>query len=199
MTSSVASFSLFIILSLMIPTQIWANSLLKCLGAEEERYHKARVHHSRAKLNLEIISELAQYGDIRIKENYFQVICHPKEKYPAERLLEMQLKHGQELYDFYGNRANLEIIKGMLAEYHKQLPQMFLRYMGNLQAELKKANCLDQKIPELKKIKEKIKYTEEDLSTQSVIALRNEIGKVFNKLKNFARIKLECQAIKTKN
>lgn len=192
MTKS-AKISFFLFLGLLTQPVASAapNSLLKCLGEEEERYHKMKVSHSRARLNTEVITDLAQTGELSLKSQYYREICGSQEKYPAERLLEMQLLHGTEIFEIYGN--NREIKYALLVEYQKSLPQVFLRHLGNLQSELETPNCLDKKIPALKRIKEKIKYTEEETSGNALLPLKKEVKTTFQALKSFQRIKLECK------
>lgn len=189
--STMPYFILFITLFCPIIIQAENNSLLKCLGSEEERYHKNKVNHSRARLNTEIITELAQTSELTLKDHYYQTICGKSEKYPAERLLEMQLLNGSDIFEFLG--SNREIKYALIIEYQKSLPQMLLRHLGNLQSELETPNCLDRKIPALKKIKEKIKYTEEEISHHVLNGLKKEIQSTFLALKKFQQIKLECR------
>lgn len=185
--------------ALLTMTKAWAvpNSLLKCLGAEEERYHKLKISHARAKLNTEVITDLAQTSELSLKDQYYKEICGSQEKYPAERVLEMQLLHGTEIFEIYGN--NREIKHALLVEYQKSLPQVFLRHLGNLQAELETPNCLDEKIPALKRIKEKIKYTEEETSGNALLPLKKEVKATFLALKKFQKIKLDCKQKGTKD
>lgn len=189
--NALRQFTILIILVFPSLVNASSTSLLKCLGLEEERYHLKKITNARSKLNTEIINDLAQTGELNLKDEYFQIICHKNEPHPAERLLEMQLLHATELFDFYGD--NKEIKRALLLEYQKSLPQLFLRHLGNLQSELSGPNCLDQKIPELKKIKEKIKYTEEEISHNVINTLKKEIQKTFKMIKNFQKLKTECR------
>lgn len=193
--STILFFALILELFFTQNSLAQSNSLLKCLGAEEERYHKAKVNHARAKLNTELITELAQTSDLILKDHYYEIICGKNEKYSSERLLEMQLLNGTSIFEFRGN--NREITMALLEEYQKNLPQIFLRHLGNLQAELETPNCLDKKIPSIAKLKEKIKYTEEETSSKALLPFKKEITTTFLALKKFQKIKLDCKKIES--
>lgn len=173
--------------------QTKVNPLLKCLALEEEKYHKIKVHNSRSKLNIELLNEIAQTSELQVKEQYLNQICAKNEANPAERLLEFHLVHGLELFELGGssNERNLKV--ATISEYQRQLPQVLMRHLANLQSELAIANCLEKNIPEIKKISEKIKYLEEDLALDTLKPHRKDITVIFNKLKNFAEIKRNCR------
>lgn len=174
------------------------NPLLKCLALEEEKYHKIKVHNSRSKLNIELLNEIAQTSELEIKAEYLAKICAKNEANPAERLLEFHLVHGLDLFELGGssNERNLKV--ATISEYQRQLPQVLMRHLANLQSELPTANCLEKNIPEIKKISDKIKYLEEDLAIDTLKPHRKEITVIFQKLKNFAEIKRNCQLKPTK-
>lgn len=190
-------FFLFFLISLgpltSITAQTKVNPLLKCLALEEEKYHKIKVHNSRSKLNIELLNEIAQTSELEIKDEYLSKICAKNEANPAERLLEFHLVHGLDLFELGGssNERNLKV--ATISEYQRQLPQVLMRHLANLQSELATANCLEKNIPEIKKISEKIKYLEEDLALDTLKPHRKDITTIFQKLKNFAEIKRSCR------
>ncbi len=165
------------------------NPALKCLALEEERYHKKKITNSRSKLNQDLIIELSQSSDFILKSDYLSIVCSPNTISPAEKLLELQLIYGTKIFETNSN----EMTVASLMEYKKQLPQVFIKHIANLQSELETANCLEKNIPEIKKINDKIKYLEEDLSVDTLLPFQKEIATIFRKLEKFNDLKKKCR------
>ncbi len=185
------SFLLFASISLT-PSALLAskvNPALKCLALEEERYHKLKITNSRSRLNQELIIELSQSSNFILKPEYLSLVCDSKTLSPAEKILELQLLYGTKIFELNNN----DMATASLVEYKKQLPQVFIKHLANLQSELENANCLERHIPEIKKINNKIKYLEEDLSVDTLTPFQKEISSIFKKLAKFNDIKNKCR------
>lgn len=171
------------------------NLLLQCLAKEEEKLHKKETQNALFRLNQEFVNELASSNDINLKKNYVDSICNSKDYSPSVGLLRMLLMKEHEIYDLSlsGVDASMRPFKmGYINEFQKTVPRMFIQYLSGLQSELATPDCLENAIPELQGLNEKIKYLEEELSTHQLITQKNKIDIIFTKLKKFNEFKKKC-------
>lgn len=193
--------SFFLVFSLIVfvgdATTAYAapNLLLRCLAKEEELLHKKETQTTIFRLNQDFVNELAGSNDINIKKNYVDQICHSKIYSPSVGLLRMLLLKEHEIYDLSlsGVDPSMRSFKmGYINEFQKQVPRIFIQYLAGLQSELATPHCLENAIPELVGLNEKIKYLEEEISAHQLITQKSKIETIFTKLQNFKDIKSKC-------
>lgn len=192
--------STFFFLNLMLlisfkEVQASQNKLLQCLAKEEERIHKNKVHFSQAKLNQDLVNELASSNDILIKEKYLEEICNNPSFPPSVNLLRHLLIYENEIYDlrFTGLEESMKSFKiSYINEFKKQVPNIFITYVSSINAQMPDAYCLERHIPEIKKFNEKVKYLEDELTINDLIKDKKQIKAIFNKLTSAKKIKEKC-------
>ena len=90
-----------------------------------------------------------------------------------------------------------------LDELRKQMPQVFFSYVADLEVYAPSAHCLEQKIPELKTLREKYRYLESEISNIFLDEHRKEWISIFSGLEKwrvlFDQCKKEIQQKKTKS
>lgn len=178
------------------------NLLLQCLAKEEETLHKKEIQNALFRLNQEFVNELASTNDINVKKIYVDEICKSKDYSPSVGLLRLLLIKEHQLYDLSLSEVDISMRPfkmGYINEFQKQVPRMFIQYLAGLQSELATPNCLENAIPELKGLNEKIRYLEEELSTHQLITQKKNIESIFTKLKKFHEIKRQCALKKSKS
>jgi len=176
------------------------NLLLQCLAKEEERLHK-KAQDSLYRLNQEFVNELAGSNDITIKKEYVSEICQSTKHSPSVGLLRLLLLKENQIYDLSLSEveASMRPFKmGYINEFQKQVPRIFIQYISSVQGEMPTSSCLEKYIPELKGFNEKIKHLEMELPTHQLIAQKNKIEQIFEKLTQIKQIKLKCQEEKLK-
>ena len=177
------------------------NLLLQCLAKEEAELHKKDTQNALFRLNQDLVNELASSNDITVKKMYVDQICQHPDHSPSVALLRLLLIKEHELYDLSlsGIEANMRPFKmGYINEFQKQVPRIFIQYLGGLQSELATPDCLEKNITELVGFNEKIKYLEEELPAHQLITQKEKIESIFNKLKNYPAFKKKCAAKKRK-
>jgi len=170
------------------------NLLLQCLAKEEETLHKG-AQNSLYRLNQEFVNEFAGSNDISIKRQYVDEICLSKKHSPSVGLLRLLLLKENQIYDLSLNEveASMRPFKmGYINEFQKQVPRLFIQYISSVQGEMPTANCLTKYIPELKDFNEKVQYLEMEMPTQQLIAQKNKISEIFEKLTEIKLIKIKC-------
>ena len=178
------------------------NLLLQCLAKEEEGLHKGTTQNANFRLNQEFVNELASSNDINLKKEFVDEICKSNVYSPSIGLLRMLLLKEHQIYDLSLNGVDASMRPFKMAyinEFQKQVPRIFIQYISGLQSEMPTPDCLEKNIPELKGFSEKIKYLEDEISTNQLITQKNQIEAIFNKLKNFSVIRNKCIADKIKS
>ncbi len=176
------------------------NLLLQCLAKEEERLHKG-AQNSLYRLNQEFVNEFAGSNDIALKREFVNEICLSKKHSPSVGLLRLLLLKENQIYDLSlsGVEASMRPFKmGYINEFQKQVPRLFIQYISSVQGEMPTANCLSKYIPELKDFNEKVQYLEMEMPTQQLIAQKNKIAAIFEKLTGIKAIKAKCLEDKLK-
>lgn len=172
------------------------NRILQCLAKEEERIIKNKLDFSIAKLNQELVNELAASNDIMIKDSYVDDICEHPFYSPSVNLLRLLLIKENEIYDLtFDNmeRAQKEFKLSYIADFRKQVPNIFVTYISSLNAQMPDAYCLQRHVPEIKKFNEKMKYLENEITTKALIQDKKQIDAIFMKLRNVKDIKKLCE------
>jgi hypothetical protein len=172
-----------------------ANLLLQCLAKEEEKLHIAKDQSALYRLNQNFLNELASNNDISIKKNFVDEICNQKKGSPSVEFLHLLLIKESDIYDLSLSEVDgtMRPFKmGYINEFQKQVPHLLIAYLSGLQSEVEDPNCLNNAIPEIKILTEKIKYLEEEISMHQIVSDKKKIETIFKKLKNFKEIKNNC-------
>lgn len=191
--------SLLLSMAISFAPKVFAkeNLLLQCLAKEEEFIIKTRAPLAYAKLNQELVNELASSNDIMIKQKYIDEICRTKTSHPSVHLLKTLLINENQIYDlnFTDVPDSLKLFKlGYINEFQKQVPRIFTQFVSGIQAEMPTPDCLEKYIPELKVFNEKMKYLEDESGTIKQIKNTKQIEKIFDRLKDIKELKQKCNA-----
>ncbi len=170
-------------------------TLLICLGREEEAYHRAKNTGAAYQVNQKLIAKLTTSGSVRPKPRYLRKICHSKDFGPSVEFLRVVLLEGSKVFasprsgSVHLDAQNKSNIQTLYAE----TPHLFFSYLSSLQSLAPHAQCLARAIPEINYFIERYKYLETDYSTGQLVDDRAKITRIFEKLKGLDGIIDGCQ------
>ena len=179
------------------------NPLIKCLGLEELAIHNKKVFGPVYKLNQLFINELATLYGLRIKEEALNKVCRNKSFSPSVNLLYELLIRGRSI--FVTPKATKSggvdaLATSSLDGFLEKVPNIFLKYISQIQALTPKAKCLEDQIPEIEFFMEKYKYLEDIYGTRKIIESEKEkVKSIFSKLRKLDQIMKKCKKEKTSN
>ncbi len=168
--------------------------LLKCLGAEEKRFHLSKDLGPLYDLNQRLISEMLQIPKAEIHGDYFNEICGKGSFSPSWKLLELSISKGKEVFEIpesvTGNEKQMAL--RMVDDFLEATREIFLNLMTQIQAASPSPTCLKEEIPELDSFFNDIKYLQEDVDINKIFAGRDI--KIFMKLKDYPQAFKRCQS-----
>jgi hypothetical protein len=180
---------LFLLLSFIFTTLSHASpnkEFLKCLGDEEQYYHKNKLAGPYLTLNKRLISEFIQLSDtITIKRKYQDIVCKSPNTFPSVTLLKLILIHKGNLFVSLAKKndiVNRSMDERTTDEMSNMAVYALIDFINNFQAQSKKPNCIITKIPELGKFYEQTRYTMEDQGISRLLVTLKDIEGIFKKL-----------------
>lgn len=181
-------YLIVLVLTLLFQSHVFADNILHCLGAEESYYHKNKVSGAYYRLNSELIGKFIQLSKtLKIKRKFIQNICHNNLTTPSMALLQVLLTHHEKAFyslatkqDIKQRAADMSTIKEITNMAH----YAFTHFIDRLSSQVKKSGCIINKIPELKKLYKKSRYTLEDQGLKKLIHEIKDLEGVFKKLNN---------------
>ncbi len=180
---------LTIVLALLFTINCHAasSSILRCLGEEEKTIFMAKKNGAFNHLNQALISKLLQLSStVKLKSKYLNHVCDSKENTKSLTLLKIMLMHDDAFYSTRpeGDLQFRSIDEEQITDLRKQSTLLFIELINNLQAQAKKPNCLQSKIPELNKIMQNGRYLLEELGLDGLVEHKYEFQIVLKKLRN---------------
>ena len=172
-------------------------TLLTCLGREEEVYHRAKKTGAAYQLNQKLIAKLVTSGGVRPKPRYLRQICHSKDFVPSVAFLRTILLGGSSVFEIpkTGRPSFDSQYRADIETLYEETPRLFFDYLSSLQSLVTHAGCLSQAIPEVDYFLGRYKYLETDYSTNQLVDDRTKVGQIFKKLKNLDQIVSKCQKV----
>jgi hypothetical protein len=132
--------------------------LIKCLGAEEKQFHKAKDTGPLYDLNQRLISEMIQIPHADLSDENYNHICKNSFS-PSWKLLELSISKGKQLFDVKNaNGIQKQITEGTIEDYIEGTREIFLNFMTQIQALAPSASCLKEEIPQLDNFFNDIKF-----------------------------------------
>lgn len=166
-----------------------------CLGQEEKFYHQEKISGPFYSLNQVMISEFLQMEpSVKLRPGALKEVCQ-KEKHPSLKILKALML---ERHQFFKVPNDLEELQSSLAKKSvdsliRRTPDIFWEFIAGLQAFAPTVNCLEQNIPELKGLKTKSLYLEEELTQEVIFSNLKELKNVFKKIEKITTLFEECK------
>jgi hypothetical protein len=125
--------------------------ILKCLGAEEKRFHLKKEGGPVYDLNQRLISELIQIPGVEVSREAYLAVCSGKNFSESMKLLELSLKLGKSIFiipkDVQGMQRS--IVEGMIDDYIDASKDVLLSLVAGIQTQAPTPTCLKEEVPEL--------------------------------------------------
>lgn len=172
----------------------WSQSegILRCLGLEEARMHENKESGPLFQLNQRLISELVQIPGLRINRVDYRRICGQENE--SLKLLEQILIQGKSLFINTQQGMRRSITDGMIDDFIISSKEIFLNFISSIQMISPTPHCLNQHIPELPKLLERIKYLEDEVELQKIFG--NKDLEIFKKLQDYPLYFKACEEAK---
>ena len=145
------------------------------------------------------MNKLIVANGLHVKEFYVDKICESKIYSPSLKLLHFLLIEGDGIFNQGKGKDPKDPFVFQLQvgkELAQEAPDMFFRFLSNLQAVTPVAKCLETEIPELQEFYDRAKYLRGDISEKQVFQEGNLINRLFGKLANFNRYFEKCERVK---
>lgn len=170
----------------------WSQSqgILRCLGIEEARMHENKENGPLFHLNQKLISELVQIPGLRINQVDYRRICGQGNE--SLKLLEQILIQGKSLFINTQQGMRKSITDGMIEDFIISSKEIFLNLISSIQMISPTPHCLNQHIPELPKLLEKIKYLEDEVEIQKIFG--NKDLEILKKIQDYPLYFKNCEA-----
>ncbi len=183
------------------------SDLLRCLANEEASLHKSKSSGPQYKLNQLFFNEWAGNPSLELKSDVYIRVCETKNVSASVRLLKEFMLGGKSIFKSSQIRKKglapdsmVTMRRITLDEMRKQMPQVFFSYISDLEVYAPTAHCLEEKIPELKGIRNKYRYLESEISNEFLDGHRSEWENIFAGLEKWRIYFKQCQnALNSKN
>lgn len=187
-----------LLICLLFTTGSYASSqnLLKCLGSEELKFHKAKIDSPLAKLNRELISSMIQFRDsIQIDSNQSSEICSAK--HPSLMILKKVIaKKGKKLFKSkYNSKLSsreFAMDQMTLDQFESNSYKIFIGYIFSIQTKVESEKCLFNKVPGLKSFFYKMQYTLEEEGLRKIFNGLENPKLIFNILSDIESGEISC-------
>lgn len=143
-------------------------------------------------LNQRLISELVQIPGLRINRVDYRRICGQGNE--SLKLLEQILIQGKSLFINTQQGMRRSITDGMIDDFIISSKEIFLNFISSIQMISPTPHCLNQHIPELPKLLERIKYLEDEVELQKIFG--NKDLEIFKKLQDYPLYFKACEEAK---
>lgn len=187
-----ALFALIYIISF----QVQANEVLKCLGREELRLHKAKNTGPQYQLNQIFLNEIASNNTISIKDEFVADICQNKTIPPSVMLLKNLMLRQRGLFNIKIDPNRIDGFENFkvaqIDDLVARAAKIFFQYLAGLQVISPSAHCLERKLPSLSKLINRYNYLESEMKATDLLKDKREIITIFKGLENLKSIYQIC-------
>ena len=167
--------------------------LLVCLGKEEKNFHHSKKQGPIYELNQKLISEIIQIPSVQLEPKDLFQVCE-KSVSPSVKLLSLTLSRGEELFKISDDALESQklIAQGMIKDFVEISREIFLNFVSSIQTISPTPNCIEEEIPELKKLFADLKYLQDEVEVKKLFG-GIEIS-IFEKLQDYQKLFQKCRA-----
>lgn len=161
-------------------------AFLKCLGKEELHYHKNNIGGPDINLNKKIIGEFIQTSEtLSLKDKFQKKICNSKKFRPSLMTLYIILKYQDAAFALRAHKQDIAQHSKDIKTRGEVIKNSFfalIDFINDIQARAKKPDCIIRKVPELKNLYIKSKYTLEDIGVRKIINEISDLENIFDQI-----------------
>lgn len=178
------------------------DSILGCLGREEQSLHKRHQQGPVYNLNQILVNQLASIGDTSLKPELLKEVCRSKSLPQSVRLIEVLMLRGMKAFDTRQKKNESDNFHEMrLGNYEtllSELPHIFYSYLASLQSLTPYPYCLNEKIPELNYFTQRLQHLEDEVPTEQLIDDKQKLKQIFLGLRSYKNVLEECSILQKK-
>lgn len=171
----------------------YAFLITKCLGKEEELIHKEKVKGPIYHLNQRLLNVFLNLPRVKLKEKFYKEICTNIKIGTSLNFLELIFRNYENAFVYAALGDTTPINSRDREDFISRLPELFNDYLTVIKAESPTFDCLERKVPELKKFYEDLQYLEETINFKKLAQRDNQLVKIIDKLKNKDQYFEECK------
>ncbi len=166
--------------------------LIRCLGAEEKRFHLKKETGPIFDLNQRLINEMLQIPRIEISPKTYTKICLGKGS-ESLKLLEHSLLVGKKIFTIPGDVTGMQkdMTTGMIDDYIEATKDILLSLISQIQTISPTPHCLEEEIPHLAKFFNDVKYLQEDVDMK--LLFKKHENKIFKSIENYPKAFQACR------
>lgn len=189
-----------LVLLLPLPTFAKNESLLTCLGKEEESIHRKKIGGVAYRFNQNLIESMIMLGSVDLKKSYLRQVC--KDSWPSLKVFELLIEKSHQVFHLtqQDSAKNQELMqKKLIDELDDKLPDLFSEFIQMIQKQSPSSNCLTDQVPELVKYFEHRKYLDVHQSPLEFMRKNDLALKIIKKLRNYDQLIKKCQKAQKKS
>lgn len=188
--------NVLVLILFMMTQPLWAKEgqILKCLGAEEKRFHLKKESGPLYDLNQRLIGELIQIPDVELKREKYLEVCSGNKFSESWKLLELSIKDGKDIFVHNNGTVGMEkgMREGMIDDYLEASKEILLNFIASIQMLSPTPTCLKEEIPELDKFFTEIKYLQDEIDIQRIF--RGQEDRIVDRLRNYPLAFEKCRS-----
>jgi len=160
-----------------------SETIFTCLGKEEEKIHISKIKRLHYHLNQSLISLFMKHAaNISINKRNLERFC--SSEHPSLKLLQIVLLDP----NFISEKSS-----GGKTEFISEINQLFLSAISIADQYAPSHYCLNQYLPGLKKLKEKMRHFSSDIDPVTIIKKQNSLSKIIYGLSHLDQYYQQCQ------
>lgn len=178
-----------LIISLILSSQVFAQSLLTCLGREENFYAKKKYTGPNYKLNQIMIEEITSLSDLKVLPSAYKKICMKPGAYPSLVLLEELMNKSSNVFQ----TKNIGPIEKVTFESLKEKSgEILIQYLSLVQSMAPSPRCIEENIPGVKNLFARYRYLQDVIDADDLHGKNQEQEAIFSKLREIDSILVKC-------
>lgn len=185
----------FLIFFILSYTSLFAKpqTLLECLGKEEQDIHKSKLSKQASDFNRNLISDMLDLASVEVKSQFIGQICDSNRRLDSFRFLEVFLINKGKIFKFVDKtlieRSSQQAVIG--AFYNKVLDRLS-QYISLTQIGSPTPYCLFGNEPNVSKFLFRVMHLRAELSAKRLLHEDNLGSKVIKELRGFPEKAKNC-------
>ena len=185
---------LLIILSILAYTSLWAKpqTILECLGKEEENIHREKLSMQAQLFNQGLISDLIGLKGLKVQRKFLNKICSQSSGLNSFRFLEVFLKNKGRIFEDRGTQIERRSNKALRNSFYEKILTRLNQYISINQMNSPTPSCLYGGDSAVSDFLMKMLYQRAFLSAYTVLHNKNLGLRVVKELKKFPERIKDC-------
>lgn len=187
-----------LIVTILFYSIVWAKpqTLLECLGKEEEYIHQAHISIQTQNFNQKLLSDIIDFQDLPLQNHFLTEICAPSESLKSFKFLEVFLKNKGLIFNLPRGVKDKATSLAQVDNFYAQILQRMSDYISLNQMLSPTPDCLFVAHSAVSTFLFKMLYQSSDLTPRRILH-DDDLGlKVLKELKRFPTQLSQCSNLK---